>query len=91
MSVFGEAIGLCVLAGAARADGDESQVEQLRDRLPGVVRGQYVTEGDASAVRAVIREVMGEEWRPSGAWAAQLDALGCAWPLTDDSTAGVLR
>lgn len=83
-SAFGEAMGLVMLVGAARDDADASQVAALRDRLPDVMRGRYAEHGDADAVREVLLDVMGKRWRPSGAWALQLDALGVTWPPEDD-------
>jgi hypothetical protein len=64
---------MTLLVGAARADASPAQVEQMRARIVPVMRDQSVPYVE---VRAVLQQIMGPDWAPSGDWAAQIDALG---------------
>jgi hypothetical protein len=75
MTVLAESLRLVLLVGAARADAAPDQLDALRERIPAAMRGQYVSTGDEAEVRAVLLEVMGHDWKPSGQWAAQIDRL----------------
>lgn len=62
---------MLLYVGAARADGTPGQVSELRARvLPALEDGASDQE-----VRKLVRDVMGPRWRPSGEWAAQIQAL----------------
>ncbi|EWT05055.1 hypothetical protein N864_07585 [Intrasporangium chromatireducens Q5-1] len=78
MTALAESLRLVLLVGAARADATPEQLDALRDRIPEAMRGRYVSTGDETEVRAVLLDVMGRDWKPSGEWAAQIDRLSGA-------------
>lgn len=71
-----DALVLTLYAAAARADATPEQVEALRRQVMPVLEGVYLATGDQTPVRAVIRSVMGQGWRPAGQWAEQIRRLG---------------
>lgn len=61
--------------GAARADATPSQLVHLRDVLLPALEGHYLETADESEVRLILAQIMGEDWAPTGEWAAQIGLL----------------
>lgn len=62
--------------GAAQADATPEQREQLQLRLvPYVQSNAYIKLGREEPIWAIIKDIMGRDWTPSGEWAERLAAL----------------
>lgn len=73
-TTIGDALGLVLYVGAARADATPEQVEPLRAALSPVLE-VYRETGDEQPVRRAVVSVLGEQWEPSGEWKQRIDAL----------------
>lgn len=62
------------MIGAANADGTPEQRRALRRRVKPLLE-QYRVDGRQDPVLAVLRDVMGAEWKPSGDWATAIGAF----------------
>lgn len=74
MTTLGEALALTLLFGAANADATSAQREALRTRVLPLLP-YYKDVGDETQLRAALRDVMGVDWEPTGAWATALARL----------------
>lgn len=64
---LGDGVALIAVANAAFADADPRQRLRLRTELPGLM-DEYKVNGDIRPLVRKFREVMGEEWKPTGEW-----------------------
>lgn len=77
MSRFGpfvEPLAFALYIGAAMEAGDPMQRVRVKARVLPLLP-QYRADGDERLIRAVIRDVLGAEWVPTGEWQAWIDKL----------------
>lgn len=75
MTTLAESLILTLTVGAASATATPEQRAELHDRLREILPRYRVFEVDETAVHAVITDVMGADWAPTGTYAEQIDAL----------------
>lgn len=73
-TTYGEALRFVLFIGAAYHDATEEQQRLLRIKLPPLM-DRYKVTGREALVRIAIRDVMGQDWNPSGDWKEQIDKL----------------
>ncbi|AVO25166.1 hypothetical protein KHQ84_gp176 [Rhodococcus phage Finch] len=67
---------IVLTVGAAQQEATPEQREQLKTRLlPYVQSDAYVKLGREEPIWAMLADIMGRDWKPSGEWAEHLAAL----------------
>lgn len=67
---------IVLTVGAAQSDATPEQRDQLKLRLvPYVQSNAYVKLGREEPIWAMLKDIMGRDWTPSGEWAEHLAAL----------------
>lgn len=75
MSDLAKAMGLLTYIGAANWDSTDEQRVRLRAKIEPLL-DQFRDNGKMRPLFDAVTEVMGDEWRPTGDWARQLEAVG---------------
>lgn len=74
--VVAKAMKLVVTVAAAKADANDDQVKQLKTRLlPYMQSSAYIERGRTEPIWAMLKDIMGAEWAPTGEYAEQLAVL----------------
>jgi hypothetical protein len=73
-TTYGQALRFVLFLGAAMHDANTEQRKQLREKVNPLLERYRVT-GHEVLVRIAVRDVMGQDWRPSGDWKKQIDLL----------------
>ncbi|MFC9555563.1 hypothetical protein ACFTWF_32530 [Rhodococcus sp. NPDC056960] len=65
---IGRTLSFIMKVAAARQDATPDQLLQLRDRLVPRLR-EFQATGDTTLCEAILREIMGADWKPTGQFA----------------------
>lgn len=71
---YWQAIRFVIFVGAAYHDATEDQRQKLNDKLPPLL-DIYKETGREALVRIAIRDILGQQWAPSGDYKKQIDEL----------------
>lgn len=74
LTTYGQALRFVLFVGAAMNDATPEQREVLDKKVRPLLEF-YRSTGREAAVRIVIRDVLGQDWQPSGDFKKQIDLL----------------
>lgn len=66
---------LVLILGAARHDADVGQLTHLRQELPPAMEQYAAMRVQSDYIRCLIQDIMGPEWKPTGAWATAIERM----------------
>jgi hypothetical protein len=70
-TLIGETLGLVFTIASAREDATPAQLNDLRALVPEL--RMFKLSRDDTRIRAKLRDIMGDSWRPSSEWQAGID------------------